>query len=104
MNNMRLLVAAVALLLLGGAPATMAETDTTDTYIVVRIFAPAALERPLREIGYLFERQHPGVQLDYELSSSGMIEIGVLQGLQPDLFISAGQQYQDEVFAAAKTN
>ena len=104
MKSIRSLVGVASLLLLGGASAAMAETDTTGTYVVVRIFGPVALERPLREIGYQFERDHPGVQLDYELSNSGTMAIGVLQGLPPDLFISAGHELQTEVQDAGKTN
>jgi ABC-type molybdate transport system substrate-binding protein len=104
MNRLRSLAAALSLLLLGGAPAALAETDTTNTFVVVRIFASAALARPLHEIGYLFEREHPGVQLDYESSASGMIVNGVLQGVPPDLFVSAGEKYQEEILAAGKAN
>lgn len=95
---------AVAMMILASAPMVSAETDTTSTYTVVRIFSSAALARPLHEIGYLFEKEHPRIQLDYESSASGMMVNGVLQGVPPDLFISAGDKYQEAIIAAGKAN
>lgn len=95
---------AAALLMLISAPMVNAESNTTDTYTEVRIFGSAALSRPLHEIGYIFEKEHPGVQLDYELSASGMMVNGILQGVPPDLFISAADKYQEAIIAAGKAN
>lgn len=73
-------------------------------YTEIRIFASGAVEKPIREIGYLFEKKHPNVQLHYEFADSRVFYIGIVQGIPPDLFVSAGTKLQNKLTDAAFIN
>ena len=72
--------------------------------ITIRVFASDAVERPLREIGYAFERQHPNVKLHYEFAASGLFMGSIIQGVPPDIYISSTEKYQDQLINRAQIN
>lgn len=91
-------------LLLGFVGTPQSAIASTSTHTEIRVFASEALARPLRQLGYEFERQHPGVDIHYEFGASGVFVTGILQGIPPDLFVSAGTKYQDQLTDAAFVN
>lgn len=91
-------------LLLGLVVTPQSSIASTSTNTEIRVFASEALSRPLRQLGYQFERQHPGVDVHYEFAASGVFVTGILQGIPPDLFVSAGSKYQDMLTDAAFVN
>ena len=90
------------LLALAAVPGYAAASAHTNTEI--RVFASEALARPLRQLGYEFEQQHPGVKIHYEFGASGVFVTGILQGIPPDLFLSSGSSYQDKLTDDAFVN
>jgi len=70
--------------------------------ITVRVFASDAVEKPLREIGYMFEKQHPDVKLHYEFAASGLFMASITQGVPPDVYISSSNRYQNELINRAE--
>jgi len=72
--------------------------------ITIRVFASDAVEKPLREIGYRFEKQHPNVKLHYEFAASGLFMASIIQGVPPDVFISSSDHYQNELINRAEIN
>ncbi|MHB8345758.1 MAG: molybdate ABC transporter substrate-binding protein [Acidiferrobacterales bacterium] len=67
------------------------------THVTIRVFASDATEKPVRQIGYIFEKEHPNAKLHYEFSASGIFYIAIVQGVPPDIYISAGNEYQDKL-------
>lgn len=94
----------VLFLLLALAAVPGYSTASAHNNTEIRVFASEALARPLRQLGYEFERQHPGVNIHYEFGASGVFVTGILQGIPPDLFISSGSKYQDKLTDAAFVN
>ena len=84
--------------------AQTSQTSTTTAEIRVRVFASAAMEKPLRQLGYQFQKQHPNVAIHYEFAASRVFMIGIEQGIPPDLFVSAGEKYQDQLTNSASVN
>lgn len=74
-----------------------ASAASAGQYTELRIFASEAVARPVREVGYIFEKAHPNVQLHYEFTASRVFQIGIIQGIPPDLFISAGTKLQNSL-------
>lgn len=77
---------------------------TASEFIEIRVFASEATAKPVKEIGYIFEKEHPKVQLHYEFTASRVFYIGIMQGIPPDLFISAGTKLQDRLSDAGFIN
>lgn len=77
-----------------------ASTPTTE----IRVFASVPMAGPLRELGYEFEKHHPAVNVHYEFAATGVFVTGIEQGIPPDLLVSAGDQYQEKLTAAASVN
>ena len=88
----------ISVLLACGAMAlsVMARADA-QTHTTIRVFASDATEKPVRQIGYIFEKEHPNAKLHYEFSASGVFYIAIVQGVPPDIYISAGNKYQDKL-------
>lgn len=82
----------------------VSSASASSTFTEIRIFSSEALAKPVREIGYTFQREHPNVQLHYEFAASGVFVTGILQGIPPDLFLSAGTKYQDQLTEAGFIN
>lgn len=95
-----LLVAASALTAASSTPLYAAQSPS----IELRVFASEAVRHPLQELGYEFEQKHPGVDIHYEFAATRVFAIGTLQGIPPDLFVSAGSKYQDQLTDAAFVN
>ncbi len=63
----------------------------------VRVWAPEALRGAVREIGYEFETLHPNVRITYEFAPSGVFYAGIVQGVPPDIVLTAGEAYQNKL-------
>lgn len=51
----------------------------------------------LTEIGTLYEKEHPNVQVNFNFDSSGTLKTQIQEGAVCDLFISAGQKQMDQL-------
>ena len=97
MKPVRLVTVALALSVLGCLQAT-------DAHITIRVFASDAVARPLRQIGYMFEKAHPNVKLDYEFAASGVFMPAIKQGVPPDIFISSSHREMNELISLSFIN
>ena len=73
------LLAAIAMLAAGQASG--AET--------LRVFAASSLTESFREIAALFEKAHPGLQVEINLAGSQVLRLQIEQGAPADVFASA---------------
>lgn len=77
---------------------------SADAHLTVRIFASDAVAQPIRQIGYLFERAHPNVKLDYEFAASGVFVGAIRQGVPPDIFISSSNKEMNRLISLSFIN
>ena len=73
-------------------------------HVTIRVFASDAIEQPLRQIGYVFEKEHPNARLHYEFSASGIFYTAIVQGVPPDVYVSAGTKYQNKLSGRSSIN
>ncbi|MFC5650718.1 molybdate ABC transporter substrate-binding protein [Paenibacillus solisilvae] len=87
-----ILTASTALLLLAAPmqPAVAAKSKTT-----LLVSAAASLKDSLEEIEKSYEKQHPDIDLTFNLGSSGTLQKQIEQGAPADLFFSAGMKQMD---------
>lgn len=97
MKPVRLVTVALALSILGCLQAA-------DAHITIRIFASDAVAQPLRQIGYMFEKAHPNVKLDYEFAASGVFMPAIKQGVPPDVFISSSHREMNKLISLSFIN
>lgn len=74
---------AILLLLVGGCTAPKANNVT------LTISAAASLNDALQEIGELYKKEKPGVEILYNFASSGVLQQQIEKGAPADLYISA---------------
>ncbi len=86
------------------AVGAQAANASTRPHITIRVFASDAIEQPLREIGYVFEKEHPNARLHYEFTASGIFYTAIVQGVPPDVYISAGNKYQNKLSGSSSIN
>jgi len=65
----------------------------------VGVSAAISLKDSLNELKKLYERKEPGVELEFNLGSSGQLQKQIEEGAPVDLFISAGKKQMDELAA-----
>ena len=75
-----------------------------NAHITIRIFASDAVAQPLRQIGYMFEKAHPNVKLDYEFAASGVFMRAIEQGVPPDIFISSSHREMNKLISLSFIN
>lgn len=75
-----------------------------DAHITIRIFASDAVAQPVRQIGYMFEKAHPNVKLDYEFAASGVFMPPITQGVPPDIFISSSRKEMNRLISLSFIN
>ncbi|WP_370636347.1 molybdate ABC transporter substrate-binding protein [Cohnella sp. CFH 77786] len=59
------------------------------------VSAAASLKDSLGEIGKLYEKQHPDIEVTFNYGSSGTLQKQIEQGAPADLFFSAGKKQVD---------
>ena len=65
--------------------------------VELTVFAAASMTETLTEIGTLYEKEHPNVQVNFNFDSSGTLKTQIQEGAVCDLFISAGQKQMDQL-------
>jgi molybdate transport system substrate-binding protein len=65
----------------------------------VSVSAAISLKDSLNELKKLYEEKDPGVELELNLASSGLLQKQIEEGAPVDLFISAGKRQMDELAA-----
>jgi len=65
----------------------------------VGVSAAISLKDALSELKKLYEKKDPGVELEFNLGSSGQLQKQIEEGAPVDLFISAGKKQMDELAA-----
>jgi molybdate transport system substrate-binding protein len=76
------------------APALAAEKTVT-------VFAAASMTESLNEIGELYKKAAPDVEVVFNFDSSGTLKTQIQNGADCDIFISAGQRQMNQLDAAA---
>ena len=61
----------------------------------ISVFAAASLTESFREIGRVFERQHPGATVQFNFAGSQQLALQMEQGAPADVFASADQRWMD---------
>jgi molybdate transport system substrate-binding protein len=84
-----LVLGTIAVAVLGSAPAARAQEVTLSVAI--------SMKDAVEELGRLFARRRPGVQLRYNFGSSGELQKQIEAGAPIDLFVSAAQRQMDEL-------
>ena len=104
MKKMRAAVIIMGLVLgLAGCGGNFGETSSsTDKNkkaesVELTVFAAASMKETLTEIGTLYEKEHPNVQVNFNFDSSGTLKTQIQEGAVCDLFISAGQKQMDQL-------
>lgn len=83
----------------GNSGETSSSTDKNKKAELVEltVFAAASMTETLTEIGTLYEKEHPNVQVNFNFDSSGTLKTQIQEGAVCDLFISAGQKQMDQL-------
>ena len=63
----------------------------------LRIMAADALPKPIMEIGNIFKKEHPGVEIDYDFLGSGVLKGDIEEGAPCDVFLSANGKFQRQL-------
>ena len=63
----------------------------------VTVFAAASLTESFRELGRVFEQQHPGVSVQLSFAGSQQLALQMEQGAPADVFASADERWMDYV-------
>ena len=69
----------------------------------VRVAAAANLRYVMEDIKELYTKQHPDVQLDITLGSSGALSTQILNGAQFDFFMAADKSFPEKLKTAGAT-
>lgn len=83
----------------GNSGETSSSTDKNKKAesVELTVFAAASMTETLTEIGTLYEKEHPNVQVNFNFDSSGTLKTQIQEGAVCDLFISAGQKQMDQL-------
>jgi molybdate transport system substrate-binding protein len=90
----RLVVAALALLLIGGCGSTEQPTAT------ITVFAAASLKKTFTDIGEQFKTENPGTSIEFTFAGSSDLVTQLTQGAQADVFASADTKNMDKAAEA----
>jgi len=63
----------------------------------VTVFAAASLTESFRELGRVFEQQHPGTTVQFSFAGSQQLALQLEQGAPADVFASADHRWMDHV-------
>jgi molybdate transport system substrate-binding protein len=90
----RALVSALALIILFSACASSSESQEQTT---LEVYAASSLATPFVEAGVAFERDHPGIKIQFNLGASSDLARFVQEGAPADVFASADVANIDNV-------
>ena len=90
----RALVSALALIILFSACASSSESQEQTT---LEVYAASSLATPFVEAGVAFERDHPGIKIQFNLGASSDLARFVQEGAPVDVFASADVANMDKV-------
>jgi molybdate transport system substrate-binding protein len=90
----RALVSALALIILFSACASSSESQEQTT---LEVYAASSLATPFVEAGVAFERDHPGIKIQFNLGASSDLARFVQEGAPADVFASADVANIDKV-------
>ena len=65
--------------------------------VTLRILAADALPKPIIEIGKIFKKEHPGVNIYYDFLGAGVLKGDVEEGAPADMFLSANGKFQRQL-------
>lgn len=80
-----------------GETSNSTDKDKKAESVDLTVFAAASMTETLTEIGTLYEKEHPNVQVNFNFDSSGTLKTQIQEGAVCDLFISAGQKQMDQL-------
>lgn len=66
----------------------------------LQVYAAASLQEPFAEIGEVFEAEHEGVEVTFNLAGSSTLVQQIIQGAPADVFASANPQNMDKLVQA----
>ncbi|MFD2614368.1 molybdate ABC transporter substrate-binding protein [Paenibacillus gansuensis] len=71
------------------------KASTAETQTELLVSAAASLKDSLTDIEGMYEKEHPGIQLQFNYGPSGTLQKQIEQGAPADLFFSAGTKQMD---------
>lgn len=80
-----------------GETSSSTDKDKKAESVELTVFAAASMTETLTEIGTLYEKEHPNVQVNFNFDSSGTLKTQIQEGAVCDLFISAGKKQMDQL-------
>lgn len=83
---------------LTGCTASSGESDASkEEKKEIVVFAAASMTETLEQIKADYEKEHPDIELTYNLDSSGTLKTQIEQGATCDIFISAAQEQMNQL-------
>lgn len=76
----------------------------TANALTLKIMAADALPKPLKEIGEIFKKEHPGIKIDYDFMGSGVLMGDIMEGAPCDIFLSANAKFQKRLIKSGLVN
>lgn len=70
---------------------------TNANAVILRIMAADALPKPIKKIGNIFEKEHPGVKIYYDFLGAGVLKGDIEEGAPCDIFLSANGKFQRQL-------
>lgn len=68
----------------------------------ITVMVAASLTEPFKEIGQLFEEQHPGARVEFNFAGSQQLAQQLAEGAPADVFASANQRQMENVVSAGR--
>lgn len=65
--------------------------------VTLKVMAADALPKPMMEISKIFEKEHPGVKVDFDFMGAGVLKGDIEEGAPCDIFLSANAKFQREL-------
>ena len=93
-------LACVALLVWGIGVGALACSLGSRGDATLRVLAAASLTEAFTELGAVFQREHPGVKVEFSFGGSQTLRTQLEQGLQADVFASADPRQMELAVAA----
>lgn len=70
-------------------------SDSQDTPDRLRLFAASSLATAVPQIAEAFEKEHPGITIEYSFSSSSILAKQIAYGADADLYLAANLEWMD---------
>ena len=73
-------------------------TSTTPTnQVELTVSAAASMQDAMKKVGQIYKEEHPNTTITYNFASSGTLTQQIKQGAPVDVFISANEQFMDDL-------